>query len=328
MNGNFMLISDDFVSIVALGMLQCGFFVVFAPFLNTLMKKIKAMLQNRQGPRLLQGYYDLRKWFKKEAIIPDTATALFTVSPPLVFASILTSSMLLPTFLPIASLQPMGGVILLVGLLGLSRFMMAAAAMESPGGFCGMGSSRELMLGALVEPVMLLSLFVFAMFCESSNFYGIFHKMSHGISVTPAMLVALLSLYISVVAEMGRVPFDNPETHYELTMIHEGMMLEYSGSLLALLHWASWIKQMVLLSLIAFLLPPYHLPNDLSASGVAFSFLYYGGKLLILCIFTAVVETVVAKIRVFRNKDILGGALVLALLALILAAQDLSGVAS
>jgi formate hydrogenlyase subunit 4 len=142
------------------------------------------------------------------------------------------------------------------------------------------------------------------------------------------MMVALLSLYVSVVAEMGRVPFDNPETHYELTMIHEAMMLEYSGRLLALLHWAAWTKQLLLLSLLAALLPPYQLPSGLDFAQIGISALFYVLKILLLCGLTAIVETTIAKVRIFRNKDLMSGAFVLALLALVLAAQDFSGVLS
>lgn len=311
---------------VACAFLQVLLLLALAPLVNTIIKKMKAFLQNRRGPVLWQAYYDLNKWFAKETIVPNTATALFLFSPPVVFVCMLATSLLLPTFFPVRHIQPLGGVIVFVGLLGLARFFMTSAALESPSGFGGMGSNREMMLGSLIEPVLLLSLFVFVLFCDTTNIHGIAMAMGNTVKLPPSVLVAMLSLYISIVAEMGRVPFDNPETHYELTMIHEGMLLEYSGRPLALLHWAAWLKQLVLLSLLAIFLPPYTLPSTFSIQLILLAGITYVGKILFLCAITAIVETTIAKVRIFRNKDLTGGAFVLALLALVLTAQDLAGV--
>lgn len=301
-------------------LLQLAVGLLLAPLINMVMKKFKAFLQGRQGPPWLQGYYDLLKYFRKETVVSKETSWLFLATPFIVFVSICTASLIVPTFILNSPLQLLGGIILLVYLLGIGRFFTASAAMEPGSGFCGMASSREMMLASLIEPVMLLSLFVIAILAGSTNLFAMMKTVTSSDYVwfSPSYLIAVIALFTVSIAEMGRVPFDNPETHYELTMIHEGMLLEYSGKPLGLMFWSAWIKQLLILSLCANLIFPWGLYPWDSPEHVILSFLFYLIKLLILCVAVAVVETSIAKVRLFRVKDILGAAFVLGLIALIL----------
>lgn len=300
--------------------LQLGITVVLAPLINSVLKKSKALLQGRQGPPLFQAYYDLLKYFRKETLVSKSTSWLFLSTPVIVFASTCTASLLVPTFAVNSPLQHLGGIILLVYLLGLGRFFTASAAMEPGSGFCGMASSREMMLATLTEPVMLLSLFVIAIITGTTDLYGIMRILTSDgfIWLSPAYLIALIALMTVGIAEMGRVPFDNPETHYELTMIHEGLLLEYSGKPLGLMFWSAWIKQLLILSLCANLIFPWGLCHFDSPLQIALGLLLYFLKLLVICGVVTCVETSIAKVRLFRVKDILGAAFVLGLIALIL----------
>ncbi len=309
---NFMLNSSFFA-------IQLGLVLGLSPLINQGMKKMKAVLQGRQGPPWLQGYYDLLKYFHKETVISNQASWLFRGTPYVLLGVIATTSLIVPTFITNSPFQSLGGIILLVYLFALGRFFMTSAAMEPGSGFCGMASSREMMLSSLIEPVLLLSLFVVALLSGTTNLFEMVSHVtaSHHIWLSPAYLLAIIALFIVGIAEMGRVPFDNPETHYELTMIHEGLLLEYSGKLLGTVLWASWAKQFLILSLLANLLFPWSSENMLIALCA------YLAKILAVCIIVVVIETVVAKMRLFRVKDVLGAAFILALIALISTTQEI-----
>ena len=300
----------------------------FSPLINTFMKKVKACFQGRKGPPLMQGYYDLIKYFQKEVVISKEVSWLFLISPYIVFALTLLSSLLVPTFIPLAQLSMLGGIVLLVYLLGLSRFFMASSSMEPGSGFCGMASSREMMLATLIEPVMLLSLFVLALLAGTTNIPDMINNLSKGNHslISPSYILAIVALITAAVAEMGRVPFDNPETHYELTMIHEGMLLEYSGKYLGLMFWSSWIKQFIVLSLVTNLIWPIEIPLVFNFSAVMTLTSTYFIKLTIVCIFVVIVETLIAKVRLFRVKELLVTSFVISVIALVFSVQKNIGI--
>jgi len=318
---------SESVNIILITLLQVSLILGLSPLINSLLKKWKANLQGRQGPPILQGYYDLLKYFRKETVISEQASWLFLLTPLVVFASGCAASLLIPTMTTNSALSSLGGLIVFVYLLGLGRFMMVSAAMEPGSGFCGMASSREMMLATLIEPVMLLALFVVILLAGSTDLYSAQKNLSElGLQLySPAYILALVALFIASIAEMGRVPFDNPETHYELTMIHEGMLLDYSGQPLGLMFWSAWSKQLIILSLLANLLFPWGLAMQHSPVALLFALPLYLIKLLIVCLAVVLVETVVAKMRLFRVKDILGASFIISIIALIFAAQTLGG---
>ena len=217
-----------------------------------------------------------------------------------------------------------GGIIIFVYLLGLGRFFMALAAMEPGSGFCGMASSREMMLSVLIEPVMLLSLIVLSLLSNSTQIPTIINSIAmHNLTLpSTGYVLAIISLFIISIAEIGRIPFDNQETHYELTMIHEGMLLEYSGKLLGLMIWSGWLKQLIIISLISNLIFPWGITNTFTLSSILIGFIFYILKVFIFSIFIALIETIIAKVRLFRVKDILVASFVISVLALILIIQE------
>lgn len=315
------LTQPAFIQNVALGVLQLLVTLLLAPFINTLLKKMNACFQGRKGPPLLQGYYDLLKYFHKETVLSDQTTWLFSISPYLIFTVMCVVALIIPTFMAMPHIQVIGGIVVVVYMFGLARFFMVSSALETGGGFCGMASGREMMLSCLVEPAMLLSLFVIAIIAGSTNMEVMFSHLSTGeqlFSHTPSYMLALLALLLTSLAEMARVPFDNPETHYELTMIHEGMLLEYSGQPLGMMLWGGWIKQLLILSILANFVFPFGIISFTTFEALGIGLFIYLLKLLVVCVLVALIETIIAKMRLFKVKDYLGAAFALALLALTL----------
>lgn len=316
---------NETLNTIFITLIQLLLIMGLSPLINMLLKKWKANAQGRQGPPVLQGYYDLLKYFRKETVVSNQTSWLFLFAPLMVFASTCGASLLIPTIIGKTELSPIGGLIVFVYLLGLGRFFLVSAAMEPGSGFCGMASSREMMLSTLVEPVMLLSLFVFTLLAGTTDLFNAQWILSNlGLHVyTPAYTLALVALFIAALAETGRIPFDNPETHYELTMIHEGMLLDYSGQPLGLMLWAAWSKQLAIFSLLANLLFPWGLAMQVSWDALLPALILYVAKLLAICLLVVFVETTVAKMRLFRVKDILGTSFIISIIALIFAAQQI-----
>jgi len=291
-----------------------------SPFLVGLIRKVKARLQCRRGAGVFQPYADLAKLFRKQPVVSSTTSWIFTATPFILFASTLSAGLLVPTF---ASLTPMnftGGIIALVYLLALGTFFLILAGLDSGSAFGGMGSSREALVASLTEPAMILSIFAVAMTAGSTNLSTIVHKTAllEGVVTDPAPhLMALAALCIVAIAETGRVPVDNPATHLELTMIHEAMVLEYSGRYLALIEWAAAMKLVVFLSLIANLFAPWGIATTLAPAAIGIGLVVYILKISGLAVLIGVLESMIAKLRLFRVTELLGAAFILALLAVV-----------
>lgn len=306
---------------------QLALVLFLAPLVQGIIKRAKGRLQGRRGPGIGQPYADLRKLLLKEMVLPETATWLFWAAPYVYFAAILAAALLVPMALAAAPLGFGGDAILLIYLLALGRFALALATLESGSAFAGMGSSREMALGALVEPALLLTLATFFLRTGSTGLGDVAGALSAAgwSGVTLPHLLGLLALLVVAVAETGRVPVDNPDTHLELTMIHEGMLLEYSGPLLALITWAAQAKQFLVLALAANLALPWGLPavpGPGPAGALALTAASGAGLLLVkvvaLGLLLAAIETVSAKIRILRLPEFLGTAVLLAGLAVLI----------
>lgn len=296
---------------VALLLANLGLALVAAPLLNGLIKSSKAGWQNRQGPGILQPWFDLWKYLSRESVVSQHASWLFRWAPYLYFAAHLAAAGLVPTLAVLSPLSGMGDVILLVGLLALARFALALAALDTASNFGGMGTSRELAFAAMVEPALLIALFALAIPAGSAELGAM---VGEG-QLSVARLLALAALFIVAIAETGRIPVDNPDTHLELTMAHEGMLLEYSGRPLGLLLWATHIKQFVILSLLAALFFPWGMARDLGGLSLAVGGAVYLMKLAALGLALALVESANVKLRIFRVPELLGAASLLGLLA-------------
>ena len=299
---------------------QMALVLALAPLLTGVTRKVKARLLRRVGAPVWQPYRDLARLMRKEVVLAHNASWLFRVTPYLIFAATWVAAALVPTFAIGLSFSWTADLIAIVALLGSARFFLALAGMDVGTSFGGIGSSREVMIASLAEPAMLLIIFTLALVAGSTQLSTVVAYMaSPEVGLRFSLGLALVALVIVALAENARVPVDNPATHLELTMVHEAMVLEYSGRHLAMIELASQIKLLLYLSLIACVFAPWALaaPGDGVAAhfyGVAawLAKLAAGGALL------ALFETSIAKMRVFRVPQFLGVALMLGLLATLL----------
>jgi formate hydrogenlyase subunit 4 len=289
--------------------------IIFSPLVNGLIKTFKAEMQARKGPGVLQSYYDLLRLFKKDMVISTVTSWIFKATPYIVFGSMVAAAMLVPVVTTAPALDGMGDIIALISLFALARFFMALAGLDAGTAFGGEGSSREMTVAILVEPMMMLALFTAAIAAGSTSIARI--AGAQGIAYSPSHLLASAAFIVAIIAETGRVPVDNPDTHLELTMIHEGMILEYSGRYLALMEWAHAMKQMILFTLAVDVFIPFGMAQASSGPGIAAASGMYAIKMLCMCVLMAAVESTRAKVRFFQLPSILGGAFVLAFLSLV-----------
>lgn len=288
--------------------------LLLAPLLTGLVRKAKARLQRRRGPPLLQPYRDLRRLLGKEVVLAENASWLFRVAPYMVFALTWVAASLVPTFATGLIFSWSGDLIVIIALLGSARFMLALAGMDIGTSFGGIGSSREMMIASIAEPAMLmivLSLAIIAGSTQLSTIAGYMASSAVGLRVTLAL--ALVAFVIVALAENARMPVDNPATHLELTMVHEAMVLEYSGRHLAMIELAASVKLLLYISAIGCIFFPFGL-----ADGYLSGFITYLLKLAMAGVMLATFETSIAKMRVFRVPNFLGAALMLGLLGVLL----------
>jgi formate hydrogenlyase subunit 4 len=298
--------------------LQTALLLVLAPLVTGCIRTWKARLQNRRGPPVWQPYFDLVKFLRKDMVISEHVSWVFGSAPYVVFVSSLLAGLMVPTVTTRAPLSLFGGALAVIGLLALGRFFLALGGLDPGSAFGGMGSSREMTISAIAEPALMLAIFTVAITAGSTDLSRIV-ATEHGPGLrllNPAHLMAFAALFIVLLAETGRVPVDNPATHLELTMIHEAMLLEYYGRYLALLEWGASVKQLVLMALLVNVFLPLGPAPDGSVALFGLGLAIFLGKILLLSAAVVLVETVNAKLRLFRVPDLLSAAFVLATLAL------------
>ena len=310
-----MLIVD-----LAFQLIQMTLVIALAPLLTGVTRKVKARLTRRRGASVLQPYRDLYRLVRKEAIVADSATWLFRFAPYIVFASTWVAAALVPTFATGLLFSWSADLIAIVALLGVGRFFLALAGMDVGTAFGGLGASRESMFATLAEPAMLTTVFSLALIAGSTQLSTVaaFMASSHvGLRVTLGM--GLVALVMVALAENGRIPVDNPSTHLELTMVHEAMVLEYSGRHLALIELAAMLKLALYVSLIACVFAPWTLAiADASVADRLLGALAYVAKLGLAGMALGAFEISIAKMRVFRVPDFLGAAMMLGFLGALL----------
>lgn len=294
--------------------------LLVAPLMTGFTRRVRARLLRRQGPGLLQPYRDLLRLMRKEAVVADSASWLFRAAPYLIFAATWVAATLVPTFatnLPFASAADL---IVIVALLGTARFFLALAGLDVGTAFGGIGSSREMMIASLAEPAMLMVVFTVALFAGSSQLSSItVYMLGPDARLSVSLALALVGLAMVAIAENARIPVDNPTTHLELTMVHEAMILEYSGRHLAVIEAASFLKLLLYLSVIACVFTPWGIAQ--SGAGLyayVVGLASFAVKLAAGGFLLALFETTIAKMRVFRVPEFLGAALMLGLLATLL----------
>ncbi|HNV24994.1 MAG TPA: NADH-quinone oxidoreductase subunit H [Nitrospira sp.] len=305
---------------IGLVFMQLILLLALSPFIVGVIRKVKARLQCRRGASLVQPYADLAKLFGKQPVISSTTSWIFTAAPYIVFASTVAAGLLMPVFISHTPLNFAGNIIALVYLLALGTFFLILAGLDAGSAFGGMGSSREAVVATLAEPAMILSILAIALTAGSTNLSTIVHQsalLEGMVLAPPAHLMALAAMFIVTLAETGRVPVDNPATHLELTMIHEAMLLEYSGRYLALMEWAAGIKLLVFLTLLVNVFAPWGIATSATPSALATGVAVYVIKVAGLAVTIGVIESMFAKLRLFRVPELLGSAFILALLALV-----------
>jgi formate hydrogenlyase subunit 4 len=299
---------------------QMASVLLLAPLLTGLVRKVKARLQRRQGPPLLQPYRDLRRLLGKEVVLADNASWLFRVAPYMIFAVTWVTASLIPTFATGLLFSWSGDLIAITALLGSARFMHALAGMDIGTSFGGIGSSREVMIASLAEPAMLMIVLTVALVAGSTQLSTVaVFLASPEAGLRVSLALALIAFVIVALAENARIPVDNPATHLELTMVHEAMVLEYSGRHLAMIDLASFLKLLVYVSLIGCLFFPFGIAQSGSGLGHHLAaMVFWLVKLIIGGVFLGVFETSIAKMRVFRVPNFLGAAFMLGLLGVLL----------
>jgi formate hydrogenlyase subunit 4 len=313
------VIADLFVNLLVQGA-QMALVLLLAPLLTGFVRKIKAWLLRRKGPSVIQPYRDLLRLIRKEAVLAENASWLFRTAPYLIFAATWVAAALVPTFAVGLMFSWTADLIAIIALLGSARFFLALAGMDIGTSFGGIGSSREVMIASVAEPAMLLIVFTVALVAGSTQLSTISDYMgSSAVGLRVSLGLALIALIMVAIAENARVPIDNPATHLELTMVHEAMVLEYSGRHLAMIELASALKLLLYVSLIAAIFVPWSVaPPGAAPAAIAAGAGAYLLKLAVCGVMLAVFETAIAKMRVFRVPQFLGAALMLSLLATLL----------
>jgi formate hydrogenlyase subunit 4 len=294
--------------------------LLLAPLLTGLVRKVKAHLLRRQGPPLVQPYRDLVRLMRKEVVLAENASWLFRVIPYLVFATTWIAASLVPTFGTGLMFSWSADLIAIIALLASARFYLALAGLDVGTSFGGIGSSREVMIASLAEPAMVMIVFTLALIAGSTQLSTMASVLMSGeVGLRVSLGLALIALIIVAIAENARIPVDNPATHLELTMVHEAMVLEYSGRHLALIDLAASLKLLLYVSLIGCLFVPWGMAAPgTGAAAFVLGVVTYLGKLAVGGALLAVFETSIAKMRVFRVPEFLGAALMLGLLATLL----------
>ena len=304
---------------IALSILQAVLMVGLAPLFAGIIVKLKSRMQHRQGCSILQPYRDIAKLFRKDEIVSRHASPLFRIIPFICLGSMLALAFTIPFFFT-GTAFPFADLIALVYIFTLYRFMMVLGGLEGGSAFGGMGSSREMMMSVLIEPALLLSMMVLAGVADVGTDIGRIPPalLDLGIfALTPALVLAASSFFITLLAENARVPFDNPSTHLELTMVHEGMLLEYSGRGLGMMELSSMIRLMIFSVILGSLFFPWGIATSSEPLDVMIGFAVSMIKTIAIMTAIALVESGLSKYRLFRLPNLLTVSFLLSLLGMI-----------
>jgi formate hydrogenlyase subunit 4 len=275
--------------------------LLVAPLFVSIIKKVKAWAQGRSGPSVFQTYLTLAKLLKKETVYSSHSSWVMRLTPYVSIAAVLVAALFVPlVFVP----DPVGGIgniILLLYLLALARFFMALAGLDAGSSFGGMGSSREMSISAIIEPTTIIVFAALVFVFKSLNVFDMFAaSAAAGAPATPTLILLGISLFIILVVETSRIPVDNPETHLELTMIHEGMILEQSGKNMALMELSAAVKLTLLMALLLNLIVPFGLTTTLAIGTIAVAAILFVFKATVLAAIIGLFESSMAKMRFFR----------------------------
>jgi formate hydrogenlyase subunit 4 len=293
------------MSFIIYALLNTTFVILISPLFVSLIKKVKAYTQGRQGPPLLQTYYSLLKLLKKETVYSDNTSLIIRITPYINIVCVIVASLSVPIVYIPGMVGGFGNIILFLYLLVFAKFFMALAGLDAGSAFGGMGSSREMTVSAVIEPVIIIVFAALGLLLKTTNLYEMFRtSLQSSLFINPSTLLISLSLFIILIVETARIPVDNPETHLELTMIHEAMILEYSGPNLALMEMSHAVKQTILMAVLINILIPWGLTSAPSVLTVSISIITFIAKGAILAIAVGVFESMFAKSRLFRLPNL------------------------
>ncbi|MDE1829873.1 MAG: NADH-quinone oxidoreductase subunit H [Thaumarchaeota archaeon] len=303
---------------IAIGIIQVLVIMALAPLMTGIMRKTKARTQKRMGAGLFQPYYDIVKLLHKDEVVSDQSSWIFRISPWVNFVAIGTAAFFIPVFLTPSPFGLVGDLILVVGLFALARFFTMLAGLDVSSTFGGLGSSREMMISALLEPAIFLAIFVVAITYGGTNLSTIVEAAANSALLShPQLIFAAIAVFVVILGETGRLPFGNHSTHLELTMMHEAMVLEYSGKSLALVEWSQSIKQLVLFTLIANIFVPWGISSSILPLALGIGLLAFVIKVSTLAVGVAFLESSVAKWRLFRLPDLVAIAIASSMIGLV-----------
>ena len=307
------------IETVAAAFVQVLVVAAGSPLLVGVTRILKARLVGRRGAPPWQPYRDLLKLLGKAPVVSPTTSWVFRFTPYLVAATMLVAALVTPVVTSRPALGPAGNAIALMALFLLGTFFLALAGLDAGSAFGGMGSSREVAVAALAEPTVIVAIFALALRARTIDLGALVERLGRepSLVMNPGHLLAFAALFIVMLAETGRLPVDNPATHLELTMIHEAMVLEYSGRYLALVEWASGMKLFLFMTLLGNLFVPWGLSPAVTGAGLALGLVTLALKLAALSAALALVETSVAKLRLFRVPELLAGSFALAFLSVV-----------
>ncbi|MEL7564149.1 MAG: NADH-quinone oxidoreductase subunit H [Dehalobacterium sp.] len=294
--------------------------IFLAPLVNGIIKKVKAFTQKRKGAPILQMYFDLYKLFQKSTVVSEVSSWIFKAAPYIVFSTALCAALLVPVSTRISPAGFPGDAIMLIYIFALGRFFITLAGLDTASTFGGMGSSREGMISSLIEPSILVSLFTIGLISKSTSIYQMMHSTQYSGTplVHPVYLMIFLALLTIIIAESSRIPVDDPATHLELTMVHEAMILEYSGRHLALMELGAVIKQLVFITFVVnVFLPHDQLISITGMDAVILSLLIYVIKVVFLSIIIAVIEVSTVKFRLFSVPNLAALSFILSFLGFV-----------
>ncbi len=306
-------------TIIFYGILNVLFVLLVSPLFVSLIKKVKAFSQRRKGPSLFQTYYNLAKLMKKETVYSSNSSWIMRVTPIVNIAALMVASLFVPLILIPQPTDLIGNIILFLYLLALAKFFMALSGLDAGSTFGGMGSSREMAISAVIEPVIIVVFAALAFTFRSVNILEMFRStLASGFSFNPVLILVSVSLFIVIIVESSRVPVDNPETHLELTMIHEAMILEQSGKNLASMELSSAMKQVLLMGILINVLFPWGLTTEFTLPAILVSIGAFLLKAVILSVIIGLFESSCAKSRFFRLPGLFALALFLSFLTIII----------
>lgn len=304
---------------ILIGIIQGLVIILLSPLITGIMRKTKAKTQKRIGASVLQSYYDIIKLIRKDEVVSNQSSWIFRVCPWINFISLATAAFFIPLFLTYSPFGLAGDLLLVVGLFALARFFTMLAGLDVASAFGGLGSSREMMISALLEPALFLTIFIVALTYGGTNLSTIVTAVAGAtILPHPQLIFAAIAMFIVVLGETGRLPFDNPATHLELTMVHEAMILEYSGKSLALIEWSQSIKLLILLVLVVNIFVPWGISSSITIPTLSIGFISLVAKISLLAVIIAYLESTIAKWRLFRIPDLVTIAIASSMIGIVL----------